>query len=101
MAALGPAAPMCRYERTKPGEMIHIDIKKLCRFNRIGHRITGDRTGLSNSRGVGWEFVHVTIDDHFRVAFAKTMTSEKKRCATALLRAAIAYYASLSITVER
>ncbi len=46
-----------------PGELIHLDIKKLGRFNKIGHRITGDRTGLSNNRGVGWEFVHVCIDD--------------------------------------
>jgi transposase InsO family protein len=99
--ALEPAAPVHRYEREKPGEMIHIDIKKLGRFNRIGHRITGDRRGQSNSRGVGWEFVHVAIDDHSRVAFAKIMPSEKKRSATAFLRAAIAYYASLGIKVER
>jgi transposase-like protein len=52
-----PAEPVRRYEREKPGEMIHIDIKKLGRFDRVGHRITGDRTGQSNSRGVGWEFV--------------------------------------------
>jgi transposase InsO family protein len=101
IGALAPAEPVRRYERAKPGEMIHIDIKKLGRFNRIGHRITGDRRGQSNSRGVGWEFVHVAIDDHSRIAFAKIMASEKKRCATAFLRAAIAYYASLGIKVER
>jgi len=56
---LEPAEPVHRYEREAPGEMIHIDIKKLGRFDKIGHRITGDRTGQSNSRGVGWEFVHV------------------------------------------
>lgn len=60
---LEPAEPVRRYERDHPGEMIHIDIKKLGRFDRIGHRITGDRTGQSNSRGVGWESVHVAIDD--------------------------------------
>ena len=60
---LEPAEPVRRYERENPGEMIHIDIKKLGRFDQIGHRITGDRTGQSNSRGVGWEFVHVCIDD--------------------------------------
>jgi transposase InsO family protein len=101
IGALEPVRPVQRYERANPGEMIHIDIKKLGRFNRIGHRITGDRKGQSNSRGVGWEFVHVAIDDHSRVAFAKIMASEKKRCATAFLRAAIAYYASLGIKVER
>jgi transposase InsO family protein len=101
VAALEPTAPVRRYERAKPGEMIHIDIKKLGRFNSIGHRITGDRKGQSNSRGVGWEFVHVAIDDHSRIAFAKIMASERKRSATAFLKAAIAYYASLGITVER
>src|SRR6478672_47364 len=56
--ALEPAAPIRRYEREHPGELIHIDIKKLGRFDRVGHRITGDRTGQSKRRGVGWEFVH-------------------------------------------
>src|SRR5882724_5375621 len=66
MRDLEPAEPVRRYEREKPGEMIHIDIKKLGRFDKIGHRITSDRTGQSNGRGVGWEFVHVCIDDHSR-----------------------------------
>jgi transposase InsO family protein len=101
IGALEPAEPVRRYERAKPGEMIHIDIKKLGRFNRIGHRITGDRTGQSNRRGVGWEYVHVAIDDHSRIAFAKIMGSERKRSATAFLKAALAYYASLGIKVER
>ncbi|MDI3470800.1 MAG: Mobile element protein [Pseudolabrys sp.] len=101
IGALEPAVPVRRYERAKPGEMIHIDIKKLGRFNRIGHRITGDRKGQSNSRGVGWEFVHVAIDDHSRIAFARVMGNERKRCATASLKAAVAYYASLGIKVER
>jgi transposase InsO family protein len=101
IAALEPAAPVRRYERARPGEMIHLDIKKLGRFNKVGHRITGDRKGQSNSRGVGWEFVHVAIDDHSRIAFARIMASERKRCATAFLKAAVAYYASLGIKVER
>ena len=67
LAALEPAEPVRRYEREHPGELIHIDIKKLGRFDRVGHRITGDRRGHSNSRGVGWEFVHVCIDDASRV----------------------------------
>jgi len=58
MRDLEPAEPVRRHERARPGEMIHIDIKKLERFNRTGHRITGDRRGQSNSRGVGWEHVH-------------------------------------------
>jgi transposase InsO family protein len=101
IGALEPAAPVRRYEREKPGEMIHIDIKKLGRFNSIGHRITGDRKGQSNSRGVGWEFVHVAIDDHSRIAFAKVMPSEKRRSAIMFLKAALAYYDSLGVKVER
>src|SRR5215831_3658973 len=81
LAALEPAEPVRRYERQNPGDLIHIDIKKLGRFDQVGHRITGDRTGQSNNRGVGWEYVHVCIDDASRVAFAKIMPSEKKRSA--------------------
>ena len=96
-----PAEPVRRYERAKPGELIHIDIKRLGRFERVGHRITGDRTGQSNSRGVGWEFVHVSIDDASRVAFSQIMPDENKESARAFLEAAIAYYASLGVTVTR
>jgi transposase InsO family protein len=96
-----PAEPVRRYERDKPGEMIHIDIKKLGRFDRVGHRITGDRTGQSNSRGIGWEFVHVCIDDASRIAFSQILPDERKESAIAFLKAAVAYYASLGITIER
>ena len=101
IAALEPAEPVRRYERERPGELIHIDIKKLGKFNQIGHRITGDRTGQSRSRGVGWEYVHVCIDDASRVAFAKVMPSQKKGCAITFLKAALAYYEGLGIKVER
>jgi transposase InsO family protein len=101
LSALEPAEPVRRYERQHPGEMIHIDIKKLGKFNRIGHRITGDRTGQSNGRGVGWEYVHVCVDDHSRIAFAKIMSDEKQHSAIAFLKAALTYYASLGIKVER
>ena len=101
LSALEPAEPVRRYERQRPGEMIHIDIKKLGKFNQIGHRITGDRKGQSNGRGVGWEYVHVCIDDHSRVAFAKIMSNEKKRSAIDFLKAALTYYAGLGIKVER
>jgi transposase InsO family protein len=101
LSALEPAQPVRRYEREQPGEMIHLDIKKLGKFNRVGHRITGDRKGQSNSRGVGWEYVHVCIDDASRVAFSKIMKTECGRCAVAFLKAAVAYYASLGITVLR
>ena len=101
MRDLEPAAPVIRYERKQPGEMIHLDIKKLGRFDRVGHRITGDRTGQSNSRGIGWEFVHVAIDDASRVAFCQVMPDEKKESAVAFLKAALAYYESLGVTVAR
>lgn len=99
--ALEPTAPVRRYERDKPGEMIHVDIKKLGRFNTIGHRITGDPSPPFKSRGAGWEFVHVAIDDHSRIAFAKVMPNEKRQSAVAFLKAALAYYESLGIKVER
>ena len=101
LSALEPAEPPRRYEREHPGEIIHIDIKKLGKFNHIGHRITGDRTGQSNSRGVGWEFLHVCIDDASRVAFSKIMKTERGRCAVVFLKAAVAYYKSLGIAVLR
>lgn len=98
---LEPAEPVRRYERAAPGEIIHIDIKKLGRFDKIGHRITGDRTGQSNSRSVGWEFVHVCIDDHSRVAFSQIKPDEKADSAVPFLKAAVAYYKSLGVTVAR
>jgi transposase InsO family protein len=101
LKALDPPQPVIRYQRDQPGELIHIDIKKLGRFERIGHRITGDRTRQSNSRGIGWEFVHVVIDDASRVAFAQVMPDERKESAVAFLEASIGYYARLGIRVDR
>ena len=100
LSALEPQ-PVRRYEREHPGELIHIDIKKLGKFSRIGHRITGDRTGQSKTRGVGWEFVHVCIDDASRVAFSQLKKDERKASAVAFLKAAVAYYASLGVKVQR
>src|SRR3954465_13973539 len=98
--ALTPPPPVRRDEREHPGELIHIDIKKLGRFDRVGHRITGDRTGQSK-RGVGWEFVHVCIDDASRVAFSQILPDEKKESAVAFLKATAAYYANLGVTITR
>src|SRR5690606_15738662 len=94
-------AGLSRLKDIAPGDMIHIDIKKLGRLDRVGHRITGDRTGQSNSRGIGWKFVHVCIDDASRIAFSQILPNERKQSAVAFLEAAIAYYASLGITVSR
>lgn len=101
MRDLDPPEPVRRYERAHPGELIHIDIKKLGRFERVGHRITGDRHKQSNSRGIGWEFVHVCIDDASRIAFSQILPDEKKESAVAFLQAAVAYYQSLGIAVTR
>jgi transposase InsO family protein len=97
---LEPAEPVRRYERQHPGDMIHIDIKKLGRFERVGHRITGDPQ-QGKSRGAGWEFVHVCIDDASRVAFSQILPDERQESAVAFLKAAVAYYASLGIRVAR
>jgi transposase InsO family protein len=109
MRDLDPPEPVRRYERAHPGELIHIDIKKLARFEQVGHRITKDRTKQSSTRGrrdgerwgAGWEFVHVCIDDASRIAFSQILPDEKKESATAFLFAAIAYYQSLGIAVSR
>ena len=101
MRDLDPPEPVRRYERAYPGELIHIDIKKLGRFDRVGHRITGDRHGQSNARGIGWEFVHVCIDDASRIAFSQVLPDEKKESATAFLQAAIEYYRSLGVAITR
>jgi len=101
MKDLEPAEPVRRYEYADPGGLIHIDIKKLGRFDRIGHRITGDRKGQSSGRGVGWEFVHVCIDDASRIAFTQIRPDEKAISATAFLKAAVAYYFGLGVKVAR
>ena len=88
-----------RYEHRRPGDLVHLDVKKLGRIGRPGHRVHGDRT--TRSRGVGWEYVHVAIDDHSRVAFAKVMSNERKHCAIAFLKEAVGYYARLGVKVER
>ncbi len=98
---LEPAEPVRRYEREHPGDLIHLDIKRLGRFERTGHRITGDRTGQSNSRGIGWEYVHVCVDDASRLSFTEIHPDEKAASAIAHLKAAVAWYASMGVTVAR
>ena len=79
------SCPCRRYQREHPGELIHLDIKKLGRIDGIGHRITGDRSGQSRERGIGWEFLHVCIDDASRLAFTEILPDEKKESAVAFL----------------
>jgi transposase InsO family protein len=102
LSALEPAEPIRRYERDNPGELIHIDIKKLGRIGSVGHRITGRQTGVVNRHlGIGWEYVHVCIDDASRIAFVQVMVNQRKESAVAFLEAAIAYYAKLGVRIER
>jgi transposase InsO family protein len=105
LAALEVRPPARRYERERAGELIHIDIKKLGRIDGIGHRITGDRTGQSNrraaGRGLGWEYLHVAIDDRSRLAYTQVLPSERKEDATAFLHSSLAWFSSHGITVER
>ena len=101
LSSLEPQEPRPRYEREKPGEIIHLDIKKLGRFNSVGHRITGRRTGHCSSQAAGWEYAHVAIDDHSRIARADIFPDQKKESAVAFLFETIAYFKSLGVTVER
>ena len=102
---LEPAEPVRRYEREHPGELIHLDIKRLGKFERTGHRITGDRTGQSTQRsrrsGPGWEYVHVCIDDASRLSFTQIHPDERAVSAVAHLKAAVAWYASMGVKVAR
>lgn len=100
LAALEPAEPPNRYEREAPGELLHLDIKKLGRFDRPGHRVTRDRQ-KGTSRGAGWDYVHVAIDDHSRIAWACIKPDETGASAWRALIAAVRYYRHLGIRFHR
>ncbi|MDB4967034.1 MAG: Integrase catalytic region [Myxococcales bacterium] len=97
--ALEPKEPVVRYERSRAGELIHFDVKKLGRIGRPGHRVHGDRT--TRVRGIGWEFVHVCIDDATRLAYVEVLGDERGVTAAAFLHRAAAWYRKHGITVER
>jgi transposase-like protein len=102
LSALEPAEPIRRYEREKPGELLHLDIKKLGRIGSIGHRITGRYRGAVNRHhGIGWEFVHVCIDDASRIAFVQVLPDQRKESAVGFLEAAVTYFAKLGVQIER
>jgi transposase InsO family protein len=96
---LEPLEPPNRYEKTRPGELVHVDVKKLGRIGRPGHRVNGDRR--SRSRGIGWEYVHVAIDDATRLAYVEVLEDEKAVTAVGFLRRAVANFAAFGIRVER
>jgi transposase InsO family protein len=99
MSRLEPRPPVVRYERERPGELLHLDTKKLGRFRRMGHRVTGDRQ-RRHRRG-GWEFVHVCIDDHSRLAYVEVLADETAETAAAFLRRAVRWYRRRGIRPER
>jgi transposase InsO family protein len=98
--------PAIRYERSQPGELVHVDVKKLGRIAGAGHRVTGDRSGQNRRYGrrargeLGWEFVHVAVDDHSRLAFAEVLPDEKAATAAGFLRRAVAFYRRYGIEVK-
>jgi len=92
LSALDPPQPENRYVRSRPGELVHVDTKKLGRFMRPGHRVTGDRRGQTATRGYGWEFLHVAIDDATRLAYAEVLADERGETCAAFLRRAAAFY---------
>jgi transposase InsO family protein len=94
-----PPPPRQRYERDRPGELLHIDTKKLGRIEKVGHRIT--RNPRDSVEGAGWEFAFVCIDDRSRVSFAQMAADERKRTAAQFLRNAVAYYRHLGVEIER
>jgi transposase InsO family protein len=101
LSALDQKPPIVRYQRQWPGELLHLDTKKLGRIARVGHRITGDRHGQSNSRGIGWEYLHVAVDDASRLAYTEILPSERKEDATNFLQRALTWFGRYGVTVER
>jgi transposase InsO family protein len=99
LAALEPKPPVVRYQRDRPGELLHIDTKRFGRIAAVGHRITGDRR--DTSRGAGWEAVHVCIDDASRLAYGEVLPDERKTSAVAFLKRAVGWFARHGVTVER
>lgn len=97
---LDPPEPVRRYQRERPGELIHLDIKRLGRFGQPGHRVTGTRT-TGRSRGAGWNFVHVAVDDATRLAYVEVLADERKATTTGFLLRALRWFRAQGIGVER
>jgi transposase InsO family protein len=96
---LEPPIPIIRYEHPTPGDLLHIDIKKFARIAKPGHRLTGNPQ--DETRGAGWEFLYVAIDDHSRIAFTAMLPNETAASSCEFLRQAVDYFARLGITVRR
>lgn len=102
LKALDPPPAVVRYQRERPGELLHLDTKKLGRIEGIGHRITGRRSGAINRHhGIGWEALHVAIDDASQLAYTELLPDEKKESAIAFLGRALDWFARHGVRVER
>ncbi len=102
LSRLEPPEPPNRYERRTPGELIHIDVKKLGRIvSGAGHRVTGNRGPGQRARGAGWEYCHVCVDDATRLAYVEVLKDEKATTAIGFLRRAVAFYARHGVNVQR
>jgi transposase InsO family protein len=99
LSRLEPPEPPNRYERRRPGELVHLDIKKLGRFNTPGHRVTG--RGHGRNHRAGWEFCHVAIDDYSRVAYVEILDDERAQTCIVFLERAVAWFAERAVRVER
>jgi len=99
LPALNTSAGALRYERPRPGELAHVDVKKLGRIERPGHRVSGDRS--ARSRGAGWEFLHVCVDECTRVAYAEVLPDERTESVLGFLERAVAHFARADIRIER
>ena len=100
LSALDPAPPVTRYEHDAPGDLLHIDIKKLGRFRGPGHRVTSDRQA-GHSYRAGWDYVHIAIDDHSRASWATIKPDETGASTWRALIAAVRYYRRLGIRHRR
>lgn len=96
-----PKPPVVRYERARAGELIHVDTKKLGRFKEIGHRITGDEGRRKRTRNIGWDVVHIAIDDATRLAYVEVLPDETGAAAAGFLQRALGWYRAQRIKVER
>lgn len=96
---LEPPQPPIRYEHAKPGDLLHLDVKRLGRIRGVGHRITGDRR--RRARGVGWESVHVAVDDHSRFAYVEVLANEEASTTTGFLKRALIFYRRHGIRIRR
>ena len=99
LRALDPAEPANRFETPRPGQLVHIDVKKLGRIERAGHRVTGTRAG--QRKGAGWERAHVAVDGASRLAYAEVLADERKQTCCGFLERAVAWFAAQGILVER